>query len=236
MNSHAEAALSRPSVSRRAVASRSASMGSTSAASPSRPPSVDSGSRPDHAPWASDLPKRARFARNCRRVALSHTRGRERECRGAVRACFGRQPAVAPSAAGCCIAPADNESAGSTQTPRRRRCRSARRSSTVIGRGRRLRGAPGASEASGRPARRGIEATGGGGGSARFLCPQKEPARRSAALLLCSRRGGDLSAGTDAARHCFRTKPVTHQQAAGWLLGRRWDRARAGSKANGIVS
>ena len=83
MNSHAEAALSRPSVSRRAVASRSASMGSTSAASPSRPPSVDSGSRPD-------LPKRARFARSYRRVALSHTRGCERECRGAVRACLRR--------------------------------------------------------------------------------------------------------------------------------------------------
>ena len=83
MNSHAEAALSRPSVSRRAVASRSASMGSTSAASPSRPPSIDSRSRPD-------LPKRARFASSYPRVAPSHTRGCERECRGAVRARFRR--------------------------------------------------------------------------------------------------------------------------------------------------
>jgi Reverse transcriptase (RNA-dependent DNA polymerase)/Group II intron, maturase-specific domain len=54
MNSHAKAALSKPSVSRRAVASRSASMRSTTAASPSRQPSVDSASRPD-------LPKRARL-------------------------------------------------------------------------------------------------------------------------------------------------------------------------------
>ena len=71
MNSHAEAALSRPSVSRRAVASRSASMGSTSAASSSRPPSVDGGSR-------LDLPKRARFARSYRRVALAYARLRAR--------------------------------------------------------------------------------------------------------------------------------------------------------------
>jgi hypothetical protein len=92
--------------------------------------------------------------------------------------------------------------------------------------------APGAS---GRSARRGIEATVRRGGSARLSGPQKRRARPSAARLLCSRRSSDLSAGTDAARYCFRTdsssaKAAVQRQRRG-CFGRRATVPGAGSSS-----
>jgi hypothetical protein len=84
MNSHAEAALSTPLQQASSRVEISVNREHLGGLTLSPPPSVDSGSRPD-------LPKRARFARSYRRVALSHTRGYERKRRGVVRACFGRK-------------------------------------------------------------------------------------------------------------------------------------------------
>jgi hypothetical protein len=136
-------------------------------------------------------------------------------------ACNGRQPAVAPSAAYYCTAPADREStclgvdAGSPALPlQQAQQRQPPRAGCLFSR---ARWAP---RASARPAQCVIEATVGGKVGRRWSGSAGSARRRSAARLLRSQRDSGPRAVTEAARDCFRTHAATDAYRAPCPCGR----------------